>query len=118
MADSTTTTVPTDQTSVEYLKYLVQKQGWIVAAGAVAVVVTMVGCDNSPLPGSAPGYPCGVFGVVCSAQHSCCDEGDTCGGEPASVGCPAGECCYVGADADNDNLARRRPKQHPQRPMQ
>jgi hypothetical protein len=43
-----------------------------------------------------PAMPCGAFGVECRMQHTCCDEGYTCGGEPTSVGCPAGACCFIG----------------------
>jgi hypothetical protein len=40
--------------------------------------------------------PCGGGWVECATQKSCCVEGTTCGGEPASVGCPAGQCCAIG----------------------
>lgn len=60
----------------------------------------LVGCTpgwNDPLKPSKD-FPCGPAGVVCETQHLCCPPGNTCGGEPASVGCPAGMCCYIGTD--------------------
>ncbi len=66
------------------------KAPWITA-------IVLGGCiANKPLPSVAPGYPCGVDGIVCITQHGCCDIGDTCGGEPNSVGCPSGMCCFIG----------------------
>jgi len=51
-----------------------------------------------------PGYFCGVDGVVCEAKVEgtmkptgmCCAKHQTCGGSFPDVGCPAGQCCFVG----------------------
>jgi hypothetical protein len=59
--------------------------------------VAACGWDKPAAPSAE--YPCGPEGVVCQTQHSCCPEYSTCGGEPASVGCPAGQCCDVGSQA-------------------
>lgn len=84
-----------------------------------AVVLLAAGCATPAVlevpTGPGTSYPCGVGGVVCTTQKACCDPGDTCGGEPESVGCPAGECCFV---EPNDMMAARQPrKQRPQAPQ-
>ena len=73
---------------------------------------------DAPAPPSAE-YPCGPFGVVCTTQHACCTEGETCGGEPDSVGCPAGQCCEVGSSvlAMAGAFDGGGPPSRPQRPM-
>jgi hypothetical protein len=48
--------------------------------------------------------PCGPLWGVCLDMQgkdngSCCPDGETCGGGKYSVGCPAGQCCYVGEGA-------------------
>jgi len=74
------------------------------------------GWDDAPPP--PPGQVCRSTEVACPTQHGCCDEGSTCGGEPASVGCPADSCCPVlGSPAANfrapDAGATFRPMRHP-----
>jgi hypothetical protein len=71
--------------------------------------------DAPPKP--TPDAPCGL-GVVCATQHTCCSQGDTCGGEPGSVGCPAGQCCFVepteyGMRRDGGPLVRLVPQRVP-----
>ena len=69
------------------------------AAGLV-VLLLLLSCTpgwNDPLKPSKD-FPCGPSGVVCLTQRMCCPPGNTCGGEPDSVGCPAGMCCYIGTD--------------------
>jgi hypothetical protein len=70
---------------------------------ALAVVALLAECgdlgctpgwNDPPRPG--PGQPCNELEVSCPTQHGCCPRGQTCGGEPASVGCPAGMCCPIG----------------------
>ena len=66
----------------------------------IALLAILAGCTpgwNDPLKPSKD-FPCGPAGVVCATQHLCCPPGNTCGGEPESVGCPAGMCCYIGTD--------------------
>lgn len=92
------------------------KRTLIGIAAAALVAVAACGWDqDSRLSAKTADYPCGTAGVVCATQHSCCWQGSTCGGEPASVGCPAGQCCEVGSygvalDSDG-GLA---PRMHPQ----
>jgi hypothetical protein len=50
----------------------------------------------TPKTGVGTSYPCGVNGTLCTTQHMCCGPNETCGGEPASVGCPKGMCCFIG----------------------
>jgi hypothetical protein len=53
------------------------------------------GWDDPPKP--LPGQPCSELEVECVTQHGCCPKDvTTCGGEPNSVGCPAGACCAIG----------------------
>lgn len=65
----------------------------------VAALVTLSACAldrwDPPIQPS-PGHPCGV-GTLCATQHTCCPQYSTCGGEPESVGCPAGMCCDIGS---------------------
>jgi hypothetical protein len=69
--------------------------------------MAVVGCSDQPIPMSPGPYgPCGAVGISCPTQHSCCPEGHTCGGEPNSVGCPAGACCFV--EPNPNDLARKR----------
>ena len=51
----------------------------------------------NPLLAPQPDYPCGVDGVSCGGKF-CCNQNETCGGAFPSVGCPAGQCCFVGTD--------------------
>ena len=76
----------------------------LVAVAFALAVLDSCGAD-APIPiVPTPDNPCGRNGVVCETQHSCCSEGETCGGEPASVGCPGGMCC----DIDNGLLGAAR----------
>lgn len=75
----------------------------VIALGAT---IAICGCPTPEILKADPKiYPCGVNGVPCPTQHSCCDEGNTCGGEPDSMpGCPSGMCCFI---QPNDYSARR-----------
>ena len=74
------------------------------------LLLALVACAaDAPLPNQAPGYPCGVVGVVCAASM-CCPQYTTCGGAFPSVGCPADECCYIG---NGDMMAKRPVPQTP-----
>ncbi|MGO9832605.1 MAG: hypothetical protein ACLP1X_00140 [Polyangiaceae bacterium] len=95
----------------------------IAVAGLFGASLVLCGCQlatwDAPNPPTSQ-YPCGPQGVVCTMQHTCCNQGDTCGGEPASVGCPVGQCCFVepgeyGARRDGGPLVRTIP-QRPQAP--
>ena len=55
-------------------------------------------------------YPCNPTGVVCVTQHGCCAREEVCGGEPDSVGCPAGMCCANGLFATADGGMRMHPQ--------
>jgi hypothetical protein len=78
------------------------------------LLLALAACADAPIPiVPTPGNPCGRTGVACATQHTCCDEGETCGGEPASVGCPAGECCFIGED-DGLMAMRKHKKQRTQ----
>jgi hypothetical protein len=63
----------------------------------------------------APGYPCGVTGVVCIEGTSltptgmCCAEDFVCGGGFPNVGCPANYCCFVGPEGPPSQFAARKP---------
>lgn len=50
---------------------------------------------NDPIK-PLPGQPCSEAEVSCPTQHGCCPRDQACGGEPASVGCPALSCCPIG----------------------
>jgi hypothetical protein len=85
--------------------------------GAVlgALMLHACGCSTPAILVADPKvYPCGPTGVVCVVQKACCDQGETCGGEPQAMpGCPAGECCYV--ESNDPVLEKRaRRKQRPQ----
>lgn len=73
--------------------------------GIIAIVACNTPTILTPKIGAGTSYPCGVNGVVCTTQHMCCGEEETCGGEPASVGCPKGMCCFVGSG----EFGQRRP---------
>jgi hypothetical protein len=81
----------------------------------VMLTLLLTGCplQETTVPtGPNTTYPCGVNGVVCTVQQSCCNEGETCGGEPASVGCPAGMCCDIN---NSQNFSKKPPRK--QRPI-
>ena len=73
-------------------------------------VIVVVACSPDSWDRPAPiiptkDNPCGARWIECPTSHGCCIEGvQTCGGEPASVGCPAGMCC----DIDNGMLGAQR----------
>lgn len=49
---------------------------------------------NDP-PKPLPGQPCSELEHFCPTGKGCCGNDETCGGEPASVGCPALSCCMI-----------------------
>ena len=65
--------------------------------------------DRQSIVAPDPLDPCRPNEVFCPTQHGCCLEHETCGGEPASVGCPAGSCCAI----STGDFGARLP--HPQR---
>jgi hypothetical protein len=68
------------------------------SVAAFLALVSLAACGlDAPLPvTSTKDFPCGIQGVVCPGKK-CCSEGETCGtGTFPSVGCPAGECCFIG----------------------
>jgi hypothetical protein len=71
----------------------------------VAIAIT-TGCANAPLSAAPTAdNPCGETYVVClnmdgKPNGSCCGQNKTCGGGKYSVGCPAGECCFIGEPPD------------------
>jgi hypothetical protein len=72
--------------------------------------------DLTPKTGVNTEYPCGVHGVVCPGKQ-CCSEEETCGGAFPSIGCPAGQCCYIGPDSARRGDAGDAAKaHHPQTP--
>jgi hypothetical protein len=50
---------------------------------------------NDP-PKPLPGQPCNELEHFCPTGKGCCGNEMTCGGEPASVGCPPASCCPIG----------------------
>ena len=84
---------------------------------AVLLAVSCATVDRlDPVQKPTADYPCTPSGVVCVVQKMCCPPGNTCGGEPGSVGCAQGDCCYIGTDVDEPEVrARRTTKQTPQR---
>ncbi len=85
----------------------------LIAVVAFYFAVESVGCVPAPAILTAPSSGsalCHWDEVECVTQHSCCPENNTCGGEAASVGCPAGECCYLGSPAE-DLLSSRVPSE-------
>jgi hypothetical protein len=62
---------------------------------ALALVPACKAGWNDPPP-PPPGQICNNLEIPCVTQKSCCPTGQTCGGEPTSVGCPAGGCCDIG----------------------
>lgn len=91
---------------------MIQRHSLVFAATLAITVACATPADLLPAAGPGTHYPCGTHGVVCAIQHTCCSEGDTCGGEPESVGCPPGQCCFIGP---SDGLGAERPR--PQRPQ-
>jgi hypothetical protein len=85
----------------------------------------LAACGGPPPNASTAPAPasCGPFEVTCTTQHTCCPSGFACGGEPASVGVPPGECEFVeptdvawarrDGGASTDAGAYRRVKQRP-----
>lgn len=79
----------------------------IIGVAVVGCIVSAIGAcragwDDVPASATAPSkdYPCGIVGVPCldstgKFNHTCCWQGETCGGGEFSVGCPANECCDV-----------------------
>jgi hypothetical protein len=75
---------------------------------AITAMLVAAACSNAPISEvKRPGYPCGINGVVCVQRSAtgalvstgmCCSEGEVCGGTFPNVGCPAGQCCFVGGD--------------------
>ncbi len=54
---------------------------------------------DKPIPEtSTSDYPCGIDGIVCGGGM-CCEQGEMCGGPFPIIGCPEGECCFVGESA-------------------
>lgn len=68
--------------------------------------------ELTPPTGPGTSYPCGVGGVECRTQHTCCSGVETCGGEPGSVGCPPGACCAIDTGMVG---VERETKQRPQK---
>jgi hypothetical protein len=74
-------------------------RAFLIMLMAGAALAGACGWD-APQPAAfapVPGNPCGNLGVPCldsAGKESgfCCDEGETCGGNP---GCPPGACCNV-----------------------
>ena len=64
----------------------------VVGVGIACATPTIL----TPKPDAS--HPCGLHGVVC-AGSMCCSEEETCGGAFPSVGCPAGECCFIGVES-------------------
>jgi len=72
----------------------------LFAVAAISIFATCgdLGCAqgwNDPPP-APPGQMCDNVEIACPTQRGCCERGQTCGGEPTSVGCPARSCCPVG----------------------
>ncbi len=69
----------------------------------IAAVAVACGFTNDPLPTTPTAdNPCGATYVPCldmagNLSGMCCWEHTTCGGGKYSVGCNAGECCYIGS---------------------
>lgn len=52
-----------------------------------------------PPEGPGTSYPCGVWGVECPIDGTCCPYKHQCGGHRGYfTTCPAGFCCYEGDD--------------------
>jgi hypothetical protein len=88
--------------------------GACFGAALALLVLHACGCSTPAILKPDPNlYPCGPTGVVCVTQNTCCDPGETCGGEPdAMPGCPASMCCYVEPN-DPVSAKRLRKKQSP-----
>jgi len=82
-----------------------------------AIVVPTTACAwDKPIPTTpTPDYPCGVTWHSCG-NGACCRNNDTCGGAFPSVGCPAGQCCYVGPGDGPDMGAKLDHPMYPQKP--
>lgn len=92
----------------------------LVVAAAVTGFAIACACSPSfdaPLSvAPTKDYPCGIHGVVCPGKM-CCAEEETCGGAFPSVGCPAGECCFLGVEAKRSGDAGAEDHlRHPQTP--
>ena len=91
---------------------------WVPGGCLFAVLITLA-CTTpgnlTPAVGRGTDYPCGVDGVVCPGAM-CCQEEETCGGGFPSVGCPAGQCCFIGVGAERKDGGMGVFRQHPQIP--
>lgn len=90
------------------------KMSNLIIGGTYLAAIVVAACNTPTIltPKTGPGtpYPCGVNGTLCTTQHMCCGPDETCGGEPASVGCPKGMCCYLGDEGFSPYETRRAPR--------
>lgn len=73
-----------------------------ISAWIAVTALSVSACRSDllrPEEGNNTSYPCGVWGVECKVEGTCCPWKHECGGHKGLfTTCPEGSCCYIGGD--------------------